>query len=209
MHPSPDFRPNQPELAELFVREIGFAAIFLTTPDGPRVAHTPVLLNDAATHIRFHIARGNGIARHLIDPSASISALAVVQGPDAYVSPQDYLSANQVPTWNYVAVEMEGLVTRLDDDALHAFLADLAAVQDQRAGYAQPWTRDAVSPELYDRLFRAIYGFEMRITAWRPTFKLSQNKSAEDRSAVSKALETRGHGGLAQLMRHLASDTAA
>lgn len=205
MHPSPDFRANPPELADLFVREIGFAAIFVTTPDGPRVAHTPVLLNDAGTHIRFHIARGNGLARHL----AGSTALAVVHGPDAYVSAQDYLSNNQVPTWNYVAVEMEGPAARLTDDGLHNFLTDLAAVQDGRAGYAQPWTRDHVTADLYDRLFRAIYGFEMRITAWRPTFKLTQNKSAEDRAAVSSALESRGHGALAQLMRHLASDKPA
>lgn len=201
MHPSPDFRANPPELAEYFVREIGFAAIFAATPDGPRVAHTPILLNDAGTHIRFHLARGNALSRHLV----GLPCIAVIQGPDAYVSAQDYVSANQVPTWNYVAIELEGTPTRLDDDALHDFLTDLAAVQDPRAGYATPWSRNQMDRVSYDRLFSAIYGFDMRITAWRPTFKLSQNKTDDDHRAVADALDQRGHGAVAQLMRHLPS----
>ena len=41
MHPDPAFRPQDDSLAALLVREIGFAAIFSGTPDGPRVAHVP------------------------------------------------------------------------------------------------------------------------------------------------------------------------
>jgi transcriptional regulator len=202
MHPNPDFRPKPPELAEFFVREIGFAAIFASTPDGPRVAHTPILLDDSAAHIRFHIASGNALTRHL----DGATALAVVQGPDAYVSPSDYRSADQVPTWNYIAVEMEGVVQRLNDDQTHQFLADLATVQESRAGIQPPWNRNAMPAAHYDRLFGAIAGFELRIQAWRPTFKCGQNKSAEDVASVAAALSARGHGALAQLMRHLASD---
>lgn len=203
MHPSPDFRPNTPELAQMFVREIGFAAIFAATPDGPRVAHTPILLNDAGTHLRFHIARGNALARHL----AGGAALAVVHGPDAYVSANDYGDDQQVPTWNYVAIEMEGTPRRLDDDGLHTLLVDIAAIQDGRAKAGPPWTRDRLSPALYDRLFGAIHGFEMRITAWRPTLKLSQNKSAAERDRIAAALDRRGHGAIAHLIRHFGGDT--
>jgi transcriptional regulator len=201
MHPNPDFRAKPPELAEYFVREIGFAALFAATPDGPRVAHTPILLNEAATHIRFHLARGNALTRHL----AGLPCLAVIHGPDAYVSAHDYAATGQVPTWNYVAIELEGTATALDDDGLHQFLTDLAAQQDTRIGQSQPWTADSMERRTYDQLFRAISGFEMRITAWRPTFKLSQNKPDADHAAVASALEQRGHGAVAQLMRHLPS----
>ena len=50
----------------------------------------------------------------------------------------------------------------------------------------------------------AIAGFEMEVRAWRPTFKLSQNKSAEDRASVADALEAHGSPALAALMRTLA-----
>ena len=38
-------------------------------------------------------------------------------------------------------------------------------------------------------LLGAIAGFEMEVRAWRPTFKLSQNKSVDDRANVAEALE--------------------
>ena len=115
MHPNPAFRPRQDDLAALLVREIGFAAIFAATPDGPRVAHAPVVLSADATTLQFHLARGNGLTKHL----AGAPALAVVQGPDAYVSANWYAdAATAVPTWNYVAVEMEGVARKLGEEGM-------------------------------------------------------------------------------------------
>ncbi|WP_260582022.1 FMN-binding negative transcriptional regulator [Sphingopyxis sp. PET50] len=199
MHPDPAFRPKDTDLAALLVREIGFAAIFASTPDGPRVAHAPVVLNEDATRLQFHLSRGNGLTRHL-DGGV---ALAVVQGPDAYVSPGWYSAPDQVGTWNYVAVEMEGAVSRLDDAALVAQLDTLSALHEARIGADPPWTRDKMNPALFGRMTGAILGFEMRITAWRPTLKLSQNKPAGERARVIAGLKAQGHGALAHLMDQL------
>lgn len=202
MHPNSAFRPRQDDLAELLVREIGFAAIFAATPDGPRVAHAPVVLSDDGTTLQFHLARGNALTRHL----DGATALAVVQGPDAYVSASWYEAADQVPTWNYVAVEMEGTVSKLGDAALIAQLDTLSATHEARVGASPPWTRDKMNPALFSKMTGAIAGFEVRITAWRPTIKLSQNKSAAERERVAAGVEATGHGALAQLMRHLGGD---
>lgn len=202
MHPNSAFRPQQGDLAELLVREIGFAAIFAATPDGPRVAHAPVVLSDDAATLQFHLARGNALTRHL----DGATALAVVQGPDAYVSASWYEAADQVPTWNYVAVEMEGTVSKMDDAALIAQLDTLSAIHEARVGANPPWTRGKMNPALFSKMTGAIVGFEMRITAWRPTIKLSQNKSADERERVAVGIEATGHGALAQLMRHLGGD---
>ena len=201
MHPNSAFRPMQDDLAALFVRELGFAAIFAGTPDGPRVAHAPVLLSEDATTLRFHLARGNGLTKHL----AGTAALVVVQGPDAYVSANWYADRiNAVPTWNYVAVEMEGVPRQLDDDGLVAQLDALAALHEARVGENPPWTREKVDPTYFNKLAGAILGFEMRITAWRPTIKLSQNKDARERARVADGFERSGHAALAHLMRQLA-----
>lgn len=202
MHPNSVFRPKQDDLAQLLVREIGFAAIFADTPDGPRVAHAPIVLSDDAATIQFHLARGNALARHL----DGASALAVVQGPDAYVSASWYADPDQVPTWNYVAIEMEGTARRLGDADLVAQLDTLSARHEARAGANPPWTRDKMNPALFSKMAGAIIGFELRITAWRPTIKLSQNKSAAERERVIAGMEATGHGALAQLMRHLGGD---
>jgi transcriptional regulator len=202
MHPNSAFRPQQGDLAELLVREIGFAAIFAATPDGPRVAHAPVVLSDDAATLQFHLARGNALTRHL----DGATVLAVVQGPDAYVSASWYEAADQVPTWNYVAVEMEGSVNKLGDAALIAQLDTLSATHEARVGANPPWTRDKMNPALFSKMTGAITGFELRITAWRPTIKLSQNKPADERERVAAGVEATGHGALAQLMRHLGGD---
>jgi len=202
MHPNSAFRPQQDDLAELLVREIGFAAIFAATPDGPRVAHAPVILSDDRATLQFHLARGNALTRHL----AGATALAVVHGPDAYVSASWYEMPDQVPTWNYVAIEMEGVISKLDDATLIAQLDTLSANHEARVGANPPWTRDKMNPALFSKMTGAIIGFELRITAWRPTIKLSQNKSADERNKVIAGVEASGHGALAQLMRHLGGD---
>lgn len=199
MHPNPAFRPKDEDIAALLVREIGFAAIFLTTPDGPRVAHAPVLLADDNRTLRFHLARGNALTRHL-DGAA---ALAVVQGPDAYVSPGDYGDAANVPTWNYVTVELEGKARQTDRDSLITLLDDLSAAHEKRIAADPPWTRAKMDPVQFSRMVDAIVGFEIDVAAWRPTIKLSQNKPIAMAAKVHRAIAARGHGALAQLMHHL------
>ena len=49
-----------------------------------------------------------------------------------------------------------------------------------------------------------IVGFEMDVRAWRPTFKLSQNKPPEERLRVADALEAQGSPAIAALMRRFA-----
>lgn len=202
MHPDLKFRPQQDDLSALFVREIAFAGIFAGTTDGPRVAHAPVVLSDDATTLQFHVSRGNALTKHL----DGAKALAVVQGPDAYVSASWYTAPDQVPTWNYVAIEMEGTLRKLEDDELVAQLDTLAAQHEARVGANPPWTRDKMNPALFSRMTGAITGFEMRIVAWRSTLKLSQNKSPDERERVATGIEASGHGALAHLMRELGGD---
>lgn len=206
MHPNPAFRPKGDDatkraLAEAVVREVGFAKLFLTTPDGPRVAHVPLFLTDDGA-AQFHLSRGNAIAQYL----AGTDALLLVDGPHGYVSPDWYgTGGGQVPTWNYVSVEMEGPVRKMDDDGLHALLDDLSAVYEATLAPKKPWTREKMDQAYYDKLFSAIQGFEMEIRAWRPTFKLSQNKPAEERDRVIAGLEASGQRAIAQLMRNMVS----
>lgn len=199
MHPNPAFRPKDDEIAALLVHEIGFAAIFLTTPDGPRVAHVPVLLSNDARTLRFHLARGNALARHL----DGATGLAVVQGPDAYISPADYGDVAKVPTWSYVSVEMEGTVRQTDRDQLITMINDISALHEARVAADPPWTSAKMEPAQLSRMVDAIVGFEITVTGWRTTLKLSQGNPIEIMGKVRDALSSRGHGALVQLMQHL------
>jgi len=203
MHPNPAFRSDaridQHALFAALIAETGFGMVFLTTPDGPRVAHVPLLLTEAGT-LRFHLALGNALTRHL----EGARALAVVNGPDGYISARWYADPDQVPTWNYLALEMEGTVRRMDRNGLHALLEDVSAHHEARVTEGTPWTMDKMARIKRDRMMDMIVGFELTIEAWRPTLKLSQNKPAEERARLIEGLKGEGKLALAALMEQLA-----
>ncbi|HQA18569.1 MAG TPA: FMN-binding negative transcriptional regulator [Novosphingobium sp.] len=200
MHPSAAFRNPDRDLLETLIDQIGFGMVFAQTPDGPRVAHV-ALLSTGDGAVQFHLSRGNALAKHL----AERTALVVVNGPDGYVSPRWYSDPAQVPTWNYVALELEGRVRRMDADATLALITDLSDKHEARVREGQPWTMDKLPPERLRAMLAGIVGFEMEVQAWRETLKLSQNKPADEREKLAAGLESEGAAGIAQLMRTLAS----
>ena len=198
MHPNSTFRWEDRDAMRALVTELGFGALFCGTPDGPRVAHMPVVWLDDTT-LGLHIARGNGITRHL----DGATALFVAQGPDGYISPDWYgLGPDQVPTWNYVVVELEGVMRKMEQDALVAQLDQLSAEQEARLDKA-PWTRAKMDSKLFDKMTTAIVGFRLEIQAWRGTLKLGQNKPGEARLAAADGAEASGRRGIAHWMRNL------
>ena len=199
MHPNPAFRRDERALHEALIDQVGFGTVFLTTPDGPRVAHTP-LVSTGDGAVQFHLARANALTRHL--PGAT--ALAVVNGPDAYVSSRWYDDPNKVPTWNYVAIELEGPVRQMEEEGLVGLLETLSSRHEGRiTSGGEPWTMDKLTPQAMRAQLRGIVGFEMEVMAWRETVKLSQNQPADERERVAAALEAEGSLGVAELMRTL------
>ena len=199
MHPNAAFRHQDRNLLELLIEQIGFGMVFAQTPNGPRVAHVPLMLTEGGA-LQFHLARGNALTKHL-DRN---TALIVINGPDGYVSPRWYADPAQVPTWNYVALELEGRVRRLDAEATLAQVAGLSDLHEARVSEGQPWTMDKLPPEKLRGLLAGIVGFELEVQAWRETLKLSQNKDADERARVAAGLESEGSPAIAQLMRTLA-----
>jgi transcriptional regulator len=198
MHPNAAFRWEDREAMRAFAAEIGFGMLFLTTPDGPRVAHVPFVFLDE-DRIGLHIARGNALAKHL----DGAEGLFVINGPDGYISPDWYGTPDQVPTWNYVALELQGPVSKMDEAALIAQADALSETQEARLAPKPVWTRDKMANGLFDKMLRGITGFEMTVTAWRSTVKLGQNKTAEVRAAAADGAEAAGNRAIAHLMRNL------
>jgi transcriptional regulator len=196
MHPDPRLQWTDREAMAAFVREQGFGAVFLTTSEGPRVAHVALSLR-GEERICFHVSRRNALAAHL----DGARALVVVQGPHAYVSPDWYEVQDQVPTWNYVAVEIEGIVRAVDDTLLLGDLAQLAAEQECRLAPKPAWTVNRLSPGLGQKMAAGIAGFAMDILAWRGTAKLGQNKPEAVRLSAADGLAATGAVEIAQLMR--------
>lgn len=198
MHPNPAFRSDTAAMLSR-AAAMGFAHLFLATAEGPMVVHAPITLagDDA---IRFHVARGNRAFRHL----DGARVLASVTGAQGYVTPNWYADpATQVPTWNYLAVEIEGPVRALGEDELIDQLDTLAAEHEPRVIPDNPWTPAKMDDARFRAMLRAIGGFELTIDAARSTAKLSQNKSAEDRARVIAGLLASGNATLATAMQEM------
>lgn len=189
MHPNPAFRMDE-DAARAFVRDEGFGVLFVGTPNGPRAAQVPVVIT-ADDRLRFHVARANAVTPHL----NGAQVLFVAQGPHAYISPRWYAAGpDEVPTWNYLSVEVEGVVRALDRAALREQIDALAATYEA----VPQWAVDQIDPRKAEAMLNAIQGFELVPTAWRGTAKLNQNKPVELRARVADAL---GDHALAPWMR--------
>jgi transcriptional regulator len=123
-------------------------------------------------------------------------ALAIVHGPQAYISPSWYEAKARhgrvVPTWNYEAVHLTGAVTfHQDPEWLRHFVTRLT--RRHEGGREHPWAPSDAPPEYIDGQLRAIVGVELTITAIEAKQKLSQNRSELDREGVVAGL--RGEPG--------------
>ncbi|MFL6845069.1 MAG: FMN-binding negative transcriptional regulator [Allosphingosinicella sp.] len=196
MHPNRKFQLTDREAMAALVRELGFGLILVSAAEGLRAVHVPVLLD--GDRLRFHVSRRNDVTAAL---TAGNDALFVATGPHAYISPEWYGLEDRVPTWNYVAVELEGPVRTLDEGELAQLVDDLSGENEARLAPKAPWTRDRMGEGRFDALLKAIVGFEMRVAQWRGTAKVDQDKPAEVRSRIAEALSQRGEAAMAEIMR--------
>jgi transcriptional regulator len=181
-------------------RENPFATV-ITGPDGDiAVSHLPLLVDETRGVLRGHLARENPQHRHF---ARGTPALAVFHGPHGYVSPTGYLAPG-VPTWNYVVVHVRGPSRLLESPGLQSVLDDSVARFDS-AG----WRMDPKDEVLQKKLL-AISGFEIDIAHLEGKWKLSQNRSPEERERVIAWLEKGDDASqaTAALMRELSSPRA-
>ena len=196
MHPAKPFRESDSERLAALVADVGLALIVGVADGRPLVAHAPVLLDGG--RLRFHLSRANPLTAAL---EAAGHALAVVTGPQAYVSPDWYDLADQVPTWNYLSAEIEGPLRRLGDDEAAVLLDDLSDVFEAKLAPKPPWTRAKMSPGRFKAMLGGITAFEMTVERLEGVRKLGQNKPAEAQAALAEAMMAVGGENATALAR--------
>jgi transcriptional regulator len=125
-------------------------------------------------------------------------ALAIVYGPQAYISPAWYEAKARhgrvVPTWNYETVHLSGTVAfHQDPEWLRAFVTRLTRLHE--GGREHPWAVTDAPPDYIDGQLRAIVGVELTITSIEAKQKLSQNRSELDREGVVTGLRAEHESG--------------
>lgn len=207
MHPNPVFHDAAQARNLAFARARSFGVLAISTDAAPHLSHVPFLLNAEGTAADLHLVRSNPIARMGEGPFAATIA---VSGPDSYVSPDWYGVADQVPTWNYIAVHLSGTFVRLPQETMRDMLDRQSAGFEGRLTPKTPWQTRKMTPEVLDKMMRMIVPFRFTVTGIDGTWKLGQNKPEAVRIVAARELAQHGIGSeiahLAALMRDLPRD---
>ena len=197
MHPNPAFRKADDTRNIAFARQRSFGVLAVNADMGPLLSHVPFQLSADGRRVELHLVRSNPIVGLL--KAGDCDGVIAVQGPDAYISPDWYGLADQVPTWNYVAVHLRGRLRVLPDTALRGVLERLSASMETRLLPKPVWTLDKVSDDALAKMMRQIVPLEMDVRQIDGTWKLGQNKAEGAGVRAGLAAEGSFGGEVAQL----------
>lgn len=197
MHPNPAFSWTDRAAMLEFVAEHSFVHLFTASEAGRFVVHAPVIVR--GEKVLFHVSRRNRIAEQIAGRPILISVL----GRHAYQSANWYASDDQVPTWNYEAVEIEGVARKLSDDELIALVDELSDTMEQRYSPENPWTRAKMTTGKFEALIKAIIGFEVLATEIRGTRKFNQSKGKDDLTATIEGQREAGREDIVTAIKKL------
>jgi transcriptional regulator len=207
MYSRAEAKEDDPEILRKAIRDIRFGTLVVADDAGaPQAVHMPfVLKTDGAAVLEGHVARANRIWK-LFDRARP--ALAMFQGPQAYVRPGWYPAKREhgkvVPTWAYVSVHARGTPAIMEMDDLLRHIRELS--DQQEAGQREPWSVDDAPEGFIPALARGIVGLRIPVDALEGVWKLNQHRSDADRAGNIAGFEARGDAGsgaLAAVMREI------
>jgi transcriptional regulator len=203
------FAPDEAAVDDL-LRNHGAADLVTVTAEGMVATMLPFLYLPGVGErgvLQGHVARNNDQWKR----PAIGDALAIVRGPDAYITPGWYASKIEhgrvVPTWNYVTAHVYGQLVVHDDPV---WTEDLVRrLTGKHEAYREhPWSVDDAPRAFIEGQLRAIVGIELLITRIEAKAKLSQNRPAADVEGVIAGLRERGDAASAGAVEQ-ARDAAA
>lgn len=196
MYVPSQFQEDDLNALQQYIRDYGFGLLIVADEEGIEANHVPFYLSSdeggGLGALQCHLARGNPVWRRLQDGAR---VLVVFQGPDAYISPSLYATKAEagrvVPTWNYLAVHVEGRARVINDAGWLAAHLHRLTDQHERVMTA-PWSVDDAPEDFTDRLIAAIVGVEITIESLTGKVKASQNQPENNRESVKAGLEAAG-----------------
>lgn len=190
------FRVDDLSMLDALAERDPFATLVTVVDGAPFATQLPVLYAREGDRVvlRGHWARPNGQWRG----AAGQTALAILHGPHAYVSPTWYADrAKRVPTWNYLAAHLYGAVElhgadAADPDGRDALRAIVEALSRRFEGGREDAWRMAETGEIGERMLAGIVGFTMRVERIELKAKLHDHHPVENRVGVIEGLRRVG-----------------
>ncbi|MBC8119196.1 MAG: FMN-binding negative transcriptional regulator [Burkholderiaceae bacterium] len=185
------FAETRVEVLHDLIRTHPFGALVVLASHGLDANHIPFEIDPHPAPfgtLRGHVARANPVWR---DFSLHTDALALFEGPHAYISPGWYPTKHEhgkvVPTWNYAVVHARGPLRVIEDrDWLRQFVEQLT--NRYEGSRSDPWKVSDAPPPFIDTLIESIVGIEIPIAQLTGKWKVSQNRPEKDRVGVAHGL---------------------
>lgn len=201
------YAEQDPEAIRAFITAHPFATLVSAVAGHPHATHIPLILQavDGTEMLVGHVARANP---HWQEFDGTTEALAIFQGPHAYVSPRWYGEGRYVPTWNYVAVHVTGAPTLIEDPGEHR---DALRALTERFETSGEYSIDALPEDYVASMVSATVAFRLPLTRIEAATKLNQNRTPESRRGVIEALassDDNAERAIADLMRTRLDESA-
>ena len=161
------------------IKTFPLATLISVNQDKPVITHLPLIWN--GEKLVGHIDKFNPQAEFL---RAHRNITVIFSGPECYISPSIY-NTEQLPTWNYVKVHLQGTVTEIESQ--EAIKQSMISMTEFLEAPEQKYILHPDNPDM-EKYLPFVKGFEIKITAWEGKFKLSQNRNKQDFEAAKKEL---------------------
>jgi len=191
MYTPKHFNVTDKEEVVAFIKANAFGQLISLVEGQLFSSHIPFLLGNEDQSLICHLAKNNPQWESIEEQEVLIT----LQGPHDYVSPSWYTSSG-VPTWNYQSVHIYGkpkIIT--ENEKLGSIVNELTGIYE--SALEKPW-----EPEYKESMLNAIIGIEIKITDIQCKYKLSQNRSKEDRLQVIEEHKKRGSSELSKATKN-------
>jgi len=190
MYVPPAFKDDDLDSIRSTIRNARLASLVTATADGPVATPLPLFLDESEGEyctLYGHLARAN--PQWKLPPVGE--ALAIFNGPEAYVTPSWYATKQEtekvVPTWNYVAVHAYGTVEFFQEpERLLDVVTRLTRKHEEAR--AKPWAVSDAPADYIASQLRGIVGIRIPVSRFEGKRKMSQNRPEADRIGVVAGL---------------------
>lgn len=194
MYNLPYFNEKDKEVIFEFIRKHPFAFLTGCNEKGEPVAtQVPVFIEEkeGKFFLTGHIMRQTD---HYNAFEKNSNVLVVFTSPHTYVSASWYTNPHQGSTWNYISVQIKGLLRFLDEDGLKNVLRK-TTLYFEGGNTQSPTYFNNLPDEYIKSLIKAIVAFEIEVTGIDNVFKLSQNRDKESYLNIIEKLQEQGGSG--------------
>jgi transcriptional regulator len=174
-----------------FIEENSFAILVNQSNNKINATHIPLFIENSDENqivLSGHISKLNPQIENFEENG---NVLAIFSGAQSYISSSWY-DYEEVPTWNYLAVHVEGKIEILNEEQKLLHLENLVNKYEKNS--ENPISTKTLSEKTMSQA-NGILAFNLIVTKIDAVKKLSQNKSENNKKSIVSHLEKSGDEG--------------